>query len=147
MVSRICWDTYQDRSLPKWNGIKTGVVNVDMEIHKNIPSCITFGSYRDPLMVSYPGQMHTYCLCDSPTHVSADCPKHPSRLTTPSTNPVGPNGTRNYSSVITNRALIRPTTVRRHQATNPIPIAPTLDAFSFPEQAQRPINIHCHGSF
>jgi hypothetical protein len=137
LVSRIFWDTYQDRSLPKWNGIKTGVVNVDMEIHKNIPSYITFGSYKDPLMVSYPGQMHTCRLCDSPTHVLADCPKQPSRLTTPSTNPVGSNGTRNYSSVLTNRAPIRQTTVRKPQATNQIPIAPTVDAQSFPVLAQR----------
>ncbi|KAK4030431.1 hypothetical protein OUZ56_023498 [Daphnia magna] len=34
VISRVFWDTYQDRSLPRWNGIKTGVVNVDMEIHK-----------------------------------------------------------------------------------------------------------------
>ena len=25
VVSRIIWDTYQDRLLPRWNGIKTGV--------------------------------------------------------------------------------------------------------------------------
>ncbi|KAI9550770.1 hypothetical protein GHT06_004557 [Daphnia sinensis] len=58
-MSRIFWDTYQDRSLPKWNGIKTGVVNVDMEIRKNIPSYINFGNYKLPLMVSYGGQMPT----------------------------------------------------------------------------------------
>ncbi|KAK4030430.1 hypothetical protein OUZ56_023495 [Daphnia magna] len=63
VISRVFWDTYQDRSLPRWNGIKTGVVNVDMEIHKGIPSFITFGSYKDPLMVSYAGQMqHAACV-------------------------------------------------------------------------------------
>ncbi len=51
MVS-VFWNTYQDRSLKRWNGIKTGVFNVDMDIHKGIPSYITFGSYKDPLMVS-----------------------------------------------------------------------------------------------
>ncbi|KAI9550928.1 hypothetical protein GHT06_001738 [Daphnia sinensis] len=48
-----------------------------MEIHKGIPSYITFGSYKDPLMVSYAGQMHTCRMCDSPTHVLANCPKQP----------------------------------------------------------------------
>ena len=134
----IFWDTYQDRSLPKWNGIKTGIVNVDMEIHKSIPSYISFGSYKNPLMVSYAGQMHTCRLCDSLTHVLADCPKQPGRLTTPSTNPIGPNGTRNYSCVLTNRAPTRPTTSRKPVAFNQIPIAPTVDAQSFPELAQRP---------
>lgn len=56
-MSWIFWDTYQGRSLPKWNGIKTGVVNVDMEILKNLPSCINFGSYKHPLMVFNEGQM------------------------------------------------------------------------------------------
>jgi hypothetical protein len=143
LVSRIFWDTYQDRSLPKWNGIKTGVVNVDMEIHKNIPSYITFGSYKDPLMVSYAGQLYTCRLCDSPTHVLADCPKQPGRLTTPSTNPKASIGSRSYSSVLTNRAPVGSTTSKRPEATNPIgmgprPIAPTVDAESFPELAQRP---------
>ncbi|EFX63842.1 hypothetical protein DAPPUDRAFT_118792 [Daphnia pulex] len=77
VISRIFWDTYQDRSLPRWNGIKTGVVNVDMEIHKSIPSYITFGSYKEPIMVSYVGQMQTCRMCDSPTHVLANCPKQP----------------------------------------------------------------------
>ncbi|EFX64271.1 hypothetical protein DAPPUDRAFT_118331 [Daphnia pulex] len=40
----------EDRMLPRWNGIKTGIVNVDMEIHKSIPSYITFGSYKEPIM-------------------------------------------------------------------------------------------------
>jgi hypothetical protein len=143
LVSRIFWDTYQDRLLPKWNGIKTGVVNVDMEIHKGIPSYITFGSYKDPLMVSYAGQMHTCRLCDSPTHVLADCPKQPSRVTTPSTISKGPIGSRNYSSALTH-GQGRQTAGRRTQATNPIgigignQIAPTVDAESFPELAQRP---------
>jgi hypothetical protein len=143
LVSRIFWDTYQDRLLPKWNGTKTGVVNVDMEINKGIPSYITFGSYRDPLMVSYAGQMHTCRLCDSPTHVLADCPKQPSRVTTPSTISKGPIGSRNYSSALTH-GQGRQTAGRRTQATNPIgigignQIAPTVDAESFPELAQRP---------
>jgi hypothetical protein len=141
LVSRIFWDTYQDRLLPKWNGIKTGVVNVDMEIHKGIPSYISFGSYKVPLMVSYAGQMYTCRLCDSPTHVLADCPKQPSRLTTPSTNSEVPKEARNYSSVLKNPASFRPT--KRPQATNPIgigprPIAPTVDAQSFPVLAQEP---------
>ncbi|EFX69574.1 hypothetical protein DAPPUDRAFT_113538 [Daphnia pulex] len=99
-----------DRSLPRRNGIKTGIVNVDMEIHKGIPSYITFGSYKDPLMVSYAGQMHTCRI---------------------------------YSSVlITNRAPVR-TTVRKPQDSGPfgggqMPIAPTIDADTFPELAQRP---------
>ncbi|EFX65603.1 hypothetical protein DAPPUDRAFT_333018 [Daphnia pulex] len=114
VISRIFWDTYQDRSLPRWNGIKTGIVNVDMEIHKSIPSYITFGSYKEPIMVSYAGQMHTCRMCDSPTHVLANCPKQPLR-----------------------------TTVRKPQETGPIgggqmPIAPTVDADTFPELAQRP---------
>ncbi len=145
LVSRIFWDTYQDRLLPKWNGTKTGVVNVDMEINKSIPSFITFGSYRDPLMVSYAGQMHTCRMCDSPTHVLADCPKQPSRVTIPSTNPKGPIGSRSYSSALTH-GQGRQTAGRRTQATNPIgigvgiekQIAPTVDAESFPELAQRP---------
>ncbi|EFX66646.1 hypothetical protein DAPPUDRAFT_116139 [Daphnia pulex] len=120
VISRIFWDTYQDRSLPRWNGIKTGVVNVDMEIHKGIPSYITFGSYKDPLMVSYAGQMHTCRMCDSPTHVLANCPKQPRSLTNPSTISKGPMGTRRYSSVLlTNRAPVR-TTVRKPQETGPI---------------------------
>ncbi len=36
-------------------------------------------------MVSYAGQMHTCRMCDSPTHVLANCPKQPRNLTTPST--------------------------------------------------------------
>ncbi|XP_045023985.1 uncharacterized protein LOC123468971 [Daphnia magna] len=112
VISRVFWDTYQDRSLPRWNGIKTGVVNVDMEIHKGIPSFITFGSYQDPLMVSYAGQMHTCRMCDSPTHVLANCPKQPLKI------------------------------VRKPQETGPtgggkMPIAPTVDADSLPELAQR----------
>ena len=74
-VTRIAWDTYQDRQLPKWCGIKTGVVNVDMEINENIPSYINFGSYRHQLMVEYAGQMKTCRLCDSQYHVSNTCPK------------------------------------------------------------------------
>ncbi|EFX64381.1 hypothetical protein DAPPUDRAFT_334256 [Daphnia pulex] len=85
-----------------------------MEIHKGIPSYITFGSYKDPLMVSYAGQMHTCRMCDSPTHVLANCPKQPLR-----------------------------TTVRKPQDSGPfgggqMPIAPTIDADTFPELAQRP---------
>jgi hypothetical protein len=142
VISRIFWDTYQDRSLPRWNGIKTGVVNVDMEIHKSIPSYITFGSYKEPIMVSYAGQMQTCRMCDSPTHVLANCPKQPRSLTTPSTISKGPIGTRSYSSVLTNRGPVR-TTARKPQETEPIgggqmPIAPTVDADSFPELAQRP---------
>jgi hypothetical protein len=141
VISRIFWDTYQDRSLPRWNGIKTGVVNVDMEINKGIPSYITFGSYKDPLMVSYAGQMHTCRMCDSPTHVLANCPKQPRNLTNPSTISKEPIGTRSYSSALTNRAPFR-TTIRKLQETGPIgggqmPIAPTFDAISFPELAQR----------
>ena len=141
VISRIFWDTYQDRSLPRWNGIKTGVVNVDMEINKGIPSYITFGSYKDPLMVSYAGQMHTCRMCDSPTHVLANCPKQPRNLTNPSTISKEPIGTRSYSSALTNRAPVR-TTVRKPQETGPIgggqmPIAPIFDAISFPELAQR----------
>ena len=141
VISRIFWDTYQDRSLPRWNGIKTGVVNVDMEINKGIPSYITFGSYKDPLMVSYAGQMHTCRMCDSPTHVLANCPKQPRNLTNPSTISKEPNGTRSYSSALTNRGPVR-TTFRKPQETGPIgggqmPIAPTFDAISFPELAQR----------
>ncbi|KAK4030460.1 hypothetical protein OUZ56_023605 [Daphnia magna] len=140
VISRVFWDTYQDRSLPRWNGIKTGVVNVDMEIHKGIPSFITFGSYKDPLMVSYAGQMHTCRMCDSPTHVLANCPKQPRSLTTPSTILKGPMGTRSYSSVLTNRGTVK--IVRKPQETGPtgggkMPIAPTVDADSFPELAQR----------
>ena len=52
-----------------------GVVNVDMEIHENIPSYINFGSYKHHLMVEYAGQTKTYRLCDSPLHVSSTCPK------------------------------------------------------------------------
>lgn len=143
VISRIFWDTYQDRSLPRWNGIKTGIVNVDMEIHKGIPSYITFGSYKDPLMVSYAGQMHTCRMCDSPTHVLANCPKQPRSLTNTSTISKGPIGTRSYSSVLlTNRGPFR-TTVRKPQETGSIgggkmPIAPTVDANTFPELAQRP---------
>ncbi|KAK4030452.1 hypothetical protein OUZ56_023546 [Daphnia magna] len=140
VISRVFWDTYQDRSLPRWNGIKTGVVNVDMEINKGIPSFITFGSYKDPLMVSYAGQMHTCRMCDSPTHVLANCPKQPRSLTTPSTILKGPMGTRSYSSVLTNRGTVK--IVRKPQETGPtgggkMPIAPTVDADSFPELAQR----------
>ncbi|KAI9550943.1 hypothetical protein GHT06_004471 [Daphnia sinensis] len=141
VISRVFWDTYQDRSLPKWNGIKTGVVNVDMEIHKGIPSYITFGSYKDPLMVSYAGQMHTCRMCDSPTHVLANCPKQPRSLTAPSTISKGPMGTRSYSSVLTNRGTDK--TNRKAQEAEPIgggqmPIAPIGDAVSFPELTQRP---------
>ncbi len=141
LVSRIFWDTYQDRLLPKWNGIKTGVVNVDMEIHKGIPSYISFGSYKNPLMVSYAGQMYTCRLCDSPTHILADCPKQPSRLTTPSTISEVPNEARNYSNALKNRASFKPT--KKPQATNPIgvgprPVVPTVDAQSFPVLAQKP---------
>ena len=89
-VSRIYWDTYQDRQLPKWCGIKTGVVNVDMVIDNNIPSYITFGSYKHPLMVEYPGQMKTCRLCDSQFHVSNTCPTLASKVgpTKPPTNQV-----------------------------------------------------------
>ncbi|EFX63316.1 hypothetical protein DAPPUDRAFT_119319 [Daphnia pulex] len=126
VISRIFWDTYQDRSLPRWNGIKTGVVNVDMEIHKSIPSYITFGSYKEPIIF-----------------VLSNCPKQPRSLTNPSTISKGPIGTRSYSSVLlTNRGPVR-TTVRKPQDTGPIgggkmPIAPTVDANTFPELAQRP---------
>ncbi len=74
-VTRISWDTYQDRQLPKWCGIKTGVVNVDMEIRENIPSYISFGNYRHPLMVEYAGQTKTCRLCESQLHVASTCPK------------------------------------------------------------------------
>ncbi|EFX67511.1 hypothetical protein DAPPUDRAFT_115396 [Daphnia pulex] len=78
---------------------------------------ITFGSYKEPIM-------------------------QPRSLTTPSTISKGPIGTRSYSSVLTNRGPVR-TTVRKPQETDPIgggqmPIAPTVDADSFPELAQRP---------
>jgi hypothetical protein len=140
VISRVFWDTYQDRSLPRWNGIKTGVVNVDMEIHKGIPSYITFGSYKDPLMVSYAGQMHTCRMCDSPTHVLANCPKQFRNLSNPSTIIKGPMGTRSYSSVLTNRGTVK--IVRKPQETGVTgcgknPIAPTIDANSFPELGQR----------
>ena len=108
-VSRIFWDTYQDRSLPKWNGIKTGVVNVDMEIHKNIPSYINFGSYKHPLMVSYAGQIFTCRMCDSPTHVSTDCPKVANIVANPTTNTKDLNGPRTYSSTLRNPAPPKPT--------------------------------------
>ncbi len=86
--------------------------------------------------------MHKCRMCDSPTHVLANCPKQPRNLTTPSTISKGCIGTRSYSSVLTNRAPVG-TTVRKPQATGPIgggqmPIAPTVDAYSFPELAQRP---------
>ena len=64
-------------------------------------------------------------------------------LTNPSTISKGPIGTRSYSSVLlTNRGPVR-TTVRKPQETGPIgcgqmPIAPTVDADTFPELAQRP---------
>jgi hypothetical protein len=73
-VNKLAWDTYQDKQLPKWSGIKTGVVNVDMEIVSNIPSYINFGSYKHPLMVEYAGQTKTCRLCDSPCHVSSYLP-------------------------------------------------------------------------
>ena len=79
-VSRIYWDTYQDRQLPKWSGIKTGVVNVDMVLDTNIPSYISFGSYKHPLMVEYAGQIKTCRLCDSPYHVSTTCPTLASKV-------------------------------------------------------------------
>jgi hypothetical protein len=115
-----------------------------MEIHKGIPSYITFGSYKNPLMVSYAGQMHTCRMCDSPTHVLANFPKQTRSLTNPSTISKGPIGTHSYSSVfLTNRTPVR-TTFRKPQETGPIgggqmPIAPTVDADSFPELAQRPM--------
>jgi hypothetical protein len=93
--------------------------------------------------VSYAGQMHTCRMCDSPTHVLANCPKQPRSLTNPSTISKGPIGTRSYSSVLlTNRGPVR-TTVRKPQETGPIgggqmPIAPTVDADTFHELAQRP---------
>ncbi|KZS00243.1 Uncharacterized protein APZ42_003544, partial [Daphnia magna] len=79
-------------------------------------------------------------MCDSPTHVLANCPKQPSSLTTPSTILKGPMGTRSYSSVLTNRGTVK--IVRKPQETGPtgggkMPIAPTVDADSFPELAQR----------
>ena len=79
-VSRIYWDTYQDRQLPKWSGIKTGVVNVDMVVDSNIPSYISFSSYKHSLMVEYAGQIKTCRLCDSPYHVSTTCPTLASKV-------------------------------------------------------------------
>ncbi|KZS08463.1 Uncharacterized protein APZ42_027536 [Daphnia magna] len=78
-------------------------------------------------------------LCDSPTHVLANCPKQPRSLTTPSTILKGPMGTRSYSSVLTNRGTLK--IVRKLQETGvtsggKMPIAPTVDADSFPELAQ-----------
>ncbi|KAI9559532.1 hypothetical protein GHT06_013530 [Daphnia sinensis] len=92
-------------------------------------------------MVSYAGQMHTCRMCDSPTHVLANCPKQPRSLTTPSTISKGPMGTRSYSSVLTNRGTDK--TNRKAQEAEPIgggqmPIAPIGDAISFPELTQRP---------
>ena len=136
-VSRIFWDTYQDRSLPKWNGIKTGVVNVDMEIHKNIPSYINFGSYKHPLMVSYAGQIFTCRMCDSPTHVSTDCPKVANIIANPSTNTKDLNGPRTYSSTLRNPAPPKPTASGgTGGARNPIGV--NLNNQVFPELAKRP---------
>lgn len=99
-VTRLAWDTYQDRQLPKWSGIKTGVVNVDMEIHSNIPSYITFGSYKHPLMVEYAGQTKTCRICESPCHVATVCPKLTIKVAPvdPSSNTI--NGPRSYSNVV-----------------------------------------------
>jgi hypothetical protein len=101
-VTKYAWDTYQDRLLPKWSGTKTGVVNVDMELHADIPSYINFGSYRHPLMVEYAGQTKTCRLCDSPCHVSYVCPKLAHKVVPVSIpkNPVG--STRSYSDVLSN---------------------------------------------
>ncbi len=135
-VSRIFWDTYQDRSLPKWNGIKTGVVNVDMEIHKNIPSYINFGSYKHPLMVAYAGQMPTCRMCESTTHVLAECPKLANKVAAPSTHSKGPNGARSYSSVVTHPAQPRPTpSGGEPQAKSTT--APVVDAEGFTVIAKR----------
>ena len=115
-VTRIFWDTYQDKQLPKWSGIKTGVVNIDMEIHDNIPSYINFGSYKQPLMVEYAGQTKTCRLCDSPLHVSSTCPKlmHKMGPKIPS-NPVA--GARSYSSVAAQPAFNKPSTSGWHTKT------------------------------
>ncbi|KAI9550931.1 hypothetical protein GHT06_001741 [Daphnia sinensis] len=85
--------------------------------------------------------MHTCRMCDSPTHVLANCPKQPRSLTAPSTISKGPMGTRSYSSVLTNRGTDK--TNRKAQEAEPIgggqmPIAPIGDAVSFPELTQRP---------
>lgn len=98
-VTKLAWDTYQDKQLPKWSGIKTGVVNVDMEIVSNIPSYISFGNYKHPLMVEYAGQTKTCRLCDSPCHVSNVCPKVINKVT-PVVSPANPvSGPRSYSTV------------------------------------------------
>ena len=108
-VNRIFWDTYQDKQLPKWSGIKTGVVNVDMEIHDNIPSYINFGSYKHPLMVEYAGQMKTCRLCDSQLHVSSTCPKLTHQLGSKTlSKPVAV--ARSYSSVAAQPAFNKPST-------------------------------------
>ncbi|KAI9550933.1 hypothetical protein GHT06_001746 [Daphnia sinensis] len=136
-VSRIFWDTYQDRSLPKWNGIKTGVVNVDMEIRKNIPSYINFGNYKHPLMVSYGGQMPTCRMCESPTHVLANCPKLANKVAIPSMNNKGPFGTRTYSSVLTKPTLNKATISGGGEAEMSSQPAPQLDVQAFPVLAKR----------
>lgn len=102
-VSKAFWDTYQDRTLPKWSGIKTGVVNVDMEIHDNIPSYIKFGSYKQPLMIEYAGQLKTCRICDSTFHISSVCPKLASSAA-PQHQPIVQAGTSGSYS----RAVVQP---------------------------------------
>ena len=137
-VSRIVWDTYQDRSLPKWQGIKTGVINVDMEVHKNIPSYIIFGNYKNPLMVSYEGQLPTCRLCESPTHVLADCPKVAKRVAPQNTIPQAPIAARTYRNVATKPVQPKPTVSGGQAQVNEQPAPPPdLGTENFPELARK----------
>ena len=137
-VSRIDWDTYKDQSLPKWQGIKTGVINVDMEVHKNIPSYIIFGNYKHQLMVSYDGQLPTCRLCESTTHVLVDCPKVAKRVAPQSTIPQAPIAARTYRNVVAKPVQPKPTASGGGVQVNKQPAPPPdLGTENFPELGKK----------
>lgn len=109
-MSRIFWNTYQDRSQPKWNGNKIVVLNEGHANPPKIPSYINFGSYKHLLIVSYGLQMPTCRMCASLIRVLANCPKLANKVAFSSMNFMGLIGARTYNSVLINPTQPKPTT-------------------------------------